>query len=282
MKFWSKFARHKAEPEKPQPEQAPKKPEPTPPTSPAAGEKIGNIQAKEAPQEELKMLPGDEFICGLCGKQSEWRQTYYQRYTPDGPGASLPKAGYRSMSAWYSIEHFRFFCPKCGGLIVDETSSGLVWTSGARPVMPGKVPSKRGGGECIYEFEEFLPCLVPRGSHKLDIRALEQAESSLRAKEEARRATTIPQLIAQLRASKGRMANALEMEIQSRGEEAVPYLIPALKDEEVYLRWRVCYVLAGMGKHARDARAALTEALQDSAESVRDGARAALSRIPQS
>jgi HEAT repeat protein len=77
------------------------------------------------------------------------------------------------------------------------------------------------------------------------------------------------------------LAGALEGEIQARGKEAIPYLIAALKDEEVYLRWRVCYILAGMGGRAREARAALTEALQDSAESVRDGAGEALSRIPK-
>lgn len=230
-----------------------------------------------------KMSSQDEFVCGTCNTKSEWQDTYYQANTPDGPVASLPKAGYRDISAWYSKEHYRTFCPACGGLVADDGPDGMMWASGSRPVAEGKAPAQ-GGGHWVLTISEFISCLVPRSGLTFDLDAYKQARAALSAKEEELHKASIADLIDRLRASKGRMANDIEGELIAKGPEAVPFLIKALKDSEVYLRWRTCYVLKAMGEKANGARDALTEALRDSAESVRRGAEDALSSIgsPQS
>jgi hypothetical protein len=220
----------------------------------------------------------DEFICGSCGATSSWRESYYQANTPDGPGASLPKAGYGDISAWYSREHYRAFCPRCGDMVADDGPDGMQWTDGARPKMADKLPAQ-GGGKWILCIEDFVSCLVPRQGRTLDIEGFKRAEARLAAAEEGRRKASIPDLIDKLRASKGRMAGDIEGELSARGAEAVPYLVTALKDPEVYLRWRTCYVLKAMGRQAAGARPSLVEALRDQAESVRSGAEDALRSI---
>jgi hypothetical protein len=226
------------------------------------------------------MQAQDEFVCGSCGVKSLWRESYYQTNTPEGPGASLPKAGYRDLSAWYSIEHYRAFCPRCGDLVADDGPSGMAWSGGARPTVAGKLPAQ-GGGNWILPVEAFTSCLVPRQSRTLDIEGLKRAEAFVAAQDEQRRKAPIGDLIDKLRASKGRMAGDIEGELTARGAEAVPYLAAALKDPEVYLRWRTCYILKAMGKQADGAREALVEALRDEAESVRSGAEDALRSVGQ-
>ena len=236
-------------------------------------------KTRGSPGETIDAMQGmsdhDEFICGRCGVTSQWGDRYYQSYTPDVPCSQLPVPTY---GTWAFTEHYRAFCPRCGDMVAEAGTAGLAWSGGARPVVANKLPTQRGGN-WIFEFAPFTSCLVARQDRAFNIEHFKQTSASERARQESRHRATISDLIDKLRASKGKMAGNIEGELSSRGAEAVPHLIEALKEPEVYLRWRTCYVLKAMGREAGDARDALVQALQDEAQSVRDGAQDALECI---
>ncbi len=221
------------------------------------------------------MSAQDEFICGQCGATSLWGDRYYQNHTPNTPFPPL-----YSFWDWEKVEHHRAFCPKCGALVADRHKEGFGWANGARPGLPDKVPTAEGeGGHGIIFVNAYMKYLVPHGDSTLDIKGYEHAVAEQGAKYRALLAMSVPDLIGRLRESKGTSAPQIEQELASRGEAAVPYLIEALGDPEVYLRWRTCYVLKRMGDKALKARPALEKARQDSEEGVRRGSEDALNHI---
>ncbi len=225
------------------------------------------------------MASQDEFTCGRCGAVSRWVDHYYQQNTPDTP---FPPA--YDFWSWDKIEHYRAFCPKCGALVaeqLDPRTGELGWIGGARPrLTPPEAFHSSAGGQWILTHQ-FRTHLVPWGKDTLDIEGYQKVWATSMQEEEWLESAPVGQLIRRLRESKGKRADNVERAISSRGKEAVPFLVEALRDPEVYLRWRVCYVLAAIGEQAREARPALEEALNDSEESVRRGASAALGRIPE-
>lgn len=237
----------------------------------------GKERQSETEESTQTLSAQDEFTCGRCGATSQWGERYYQDRTPDSPFPEpWPGAG-----GWDGAEHHcRAFCPKCGALVAERQTQGFDWADGARSRLPDRMPSVGGpGGEWIFPFNPFRECLVPYRKNTLDIESFKQVCAAAAAKERSITAMSVPDLIRRLRESKGKMAGDVERELMSRGETAVPYLVEALRDPEVYLRWRTCYVLAEMRDKAIGARPALEIALRDTEEPVRTGAADALSRI---
>jgi HEAT repeat protein len=64
-----------------------------------------------------------------------------------------------------------------------------------------------------------------------------------------------------------------------RSKDAVPRLIECLKDGQPQVRWMSAQILGNIGPDARAAIDALTAALDDGNQMVRDNARAALKQI---
>ena len=69
------------------------------------------------------------------------------------------------------------------------------------------------------------------------------------------------------------------MKIGPEAKEAVPVLIDALKDENIYVRRRAALVLVKIGPEAKAAVPALIDALKDKDKDVRSNAAEALGEI---
>jgi HEAT repeat protein len=94
-----------------------------------------------------------------------------------------------------------------------------------------------------------------------------------------------PGLVEALKDGDDNMRIQVVQQIMYRGKQnkaAVPALIEVLKKSaNAQLRWMTCQTFGNMGADAQDAIPALTEALNDSNQTVRQQAQQALNRIPK-